>query len=280
MVSAKISNAFLADIILKYDKNEKKLVKELVDDPFSHVPQKYFDTLPAKIKDFALRYIADDEKNIPAKVKLIAELQKIIGVGPKLAESFYASGVRKPSDLLRQPYVQIVPEHVRRFVDVKIEQKIPRAVISQFEKVISESKLPIIITGSYRRGAKTSSDIDIIVKRKTAANIFLKFLHDRYKVDICSKGESVMMLVVELKKNYNVRVDVFFTSTKMFLPMLLYSTGSKEFNITMRAIAKKHGMLLNQEGLFKNNVRIDEKFTTEQDYFDALDMNYKSPELR
>lgn len=279
-MSAKISNAFLADIILKYDKNEKKLVEELLEDPFSYVPQKYFDTLPTKIKDFALQSIADDAKNILAKVKLTAELQKIIGVGPKLAENFYASGVRKSLDLLRQPYVQIVPEHVRRFVEVKIEQKIPRAVISQFEKVLSESKLPIVITGSYRRGAKTSSDIDIIVKRKTSANIFLKFLRDRYNVDICSKGESVMMLVVELKKNYNVRVDVFFTSAKMFLPMLLYSTGSKEFNITMRAIAKKHGMLLNQEGLFKNNMRIDVKFTTEQDYFDALGMDYKSPEAR
>jgi DNA polymerase (family 10) len=59
---------------------------------------------------------------------------------------------------------------------------------------------------------------------------------------------------------------------------MLYSTGSKENNIRMRAKAKSQGLLLNQYGLFKKGEKINLK--TEKDYYDYLGMKYLEPHER
>jgi len=46
------------------------------------------------------------------------------------------------------------------------------------------------------------------------------------------------------------KIDMFRTSVADKWAMLLYSTGPKSHNIKMRAIAKKKGFLLNQQGLY------------------------------
>ena len=57
--------------------------------------------------------------------------------------------------------------------------------------------------------------------------------------------------------------------------MYLYFTGPKAHNIGMRARAKAKGLRLNQNGLFRDGVRIASK--TEQDIFDALGETYQEP---
>ena len=60
--------------------------------------------------------------------------------------------------------------------------------------------------------------------------------------------------------------------------MLLYSTGSKQFNINLRTKAKKLGYKLNQEGLFKNNKKINVR--GEKGIFKKLKVPYLPPEKR
>ena len=67
--------------------------------------------------------------------------------------------------------------------------------------------------------------------------------------------------------------------------MLLYSIGSKKFNIKMRTLAKRKGYLLNQYGIFKykadqkNISQSDEPIhvKSERDFFKILDIPYVLP---
>jgi DNA polymerase (family 10) len=68
----------------------------------------------------------------------------------------------------------------------------------------------------------------------------------------------------------------------------LHSTGSKEHNIAMRALAMKKGMLLSNHGLFRAAVdprgkRVPGELIAaaeEADIFVALGMKYVEPEAR
>ncbi len=85
--------------------------------------------------------------------------------------------------------------------------------------------------------------------------------------------------VAHTPTKYIYKLDAFRTTPADEIPMLLYSTGSKEHNISMRASAKKQGMLLNQKGLFLDGKLVPD-LNSEKDYFDALGLEYKEPSER
>jgi len=60
---------------------------------------------------------------------------------------------------------------------------------------------------------------------------------------------------------------------------LLYFTGSKGFNISIRSEARKKGLLLNQHGLFDNKGNRIPAYT-EKEIFDALSVKYVPPNFR
>lgn len=78
-----------------------------------------------------------------------------------------------------------------------------------------------------------------------------------------------------------VRVDLFVAIGEA-LPFALYHhTGSKNYNIRTRALAKRKGWLLNQYGLFdrKTGKRLPgtSDFRTEKDITDFLGVTYRGP---
>jgi len=46
-------------------------------------------------------------------------------------------------------------------------------------------------------------------------------------------------------KSFTYRMDIFIANSKNYYSMLLYTTGSKDYNVKTRAAARKHGLLLN-----------------------------------
>ena len=117
--------------------------------------------------------------------------------------------------------------------------------------------------GSYRRKAKTSGDIDIIVtKDKYNKNIlssvidFLKeqnFLVD----DLTYNGDTKYMGICKNKKGQAIRIDIRFIKKENVPSALLYFTGSGEFNKNMRTYAIKNDYKLNEYGIYK---KIDGEF--------------------
>jgi DNA polymerase/3'-5' exonuclease PolX len=163
----------------------------------------------------------------------------------------------------------------------------PRSTIQYIGKtliglLLSDSR-KVSIVGSYRRGKPDCKDIDIIVLGDMnwwTHHVLLRTEH----LDIKSKGE------LQLRGSYQgVPFDISRVEDEDdWVWMLLYRTGSREFNIKMRSRAKELGLKMNEHGLHYcnqeggNGKYIREIFypDTELEVFDRLGLVYLTPEER
>jgi DNA polymerase/3'-5' exonuclease PolX len=126
-------------------------------------------------------------------------------------------------------------------------------------------KMSLLVDMTDMLGESQSDVIQSVVNRKAPTK--LKAKPAAVKLSNAAKEKKVY------------KIDAFRTNTADKIPMLLYSTGSKEFNVMMRGKAKKLGYLLNQKGLFKDGKLVPD-LKTELDYFKILDLEYKEPKMR
>jgi len=149
----------------------------------------------------------------------------------------------------------------------------------------------ILIGGSYRRGSQSSGDIDIIVTKKgtTSAGDLVAFLEELLGV-LTDKGFLVATLAalhstrrpskdgpgskwhgccilpeseygkfgkegVGRKKRVWRRIDFLLVPETEYGAALIYFTGNDIFNRSMRLLASKKGMRLNQRGLYREVMR-------------------------
>ena len=75
------------------------------------------------------------------------------------------------------------------------------------------------------------------------------------------------------------KIDMFITDKYSYNFMLLFATGSGKYNMIMREVAKRKGMLLNQYGLYRDNEKIS-GIKSEKDIFKVLGMTYREPKDR
>jgi DNA polymerase (family 10) len=78
----------------------------------------------------------------------------------------------------------------------------------------------------------------------------------------------------------DIKVEVFLSEAKHFWAQLLMRTGPYDFNISMRARAKKMGYKLNRYGLWVRDTDRVAAFDSELKYFKALDLPWLEPEER
>lgn len=125
------------------------------------------------------------------------------------------------------------------------------------------------ITGSFRRGLTNAKDIDCIIDNRLILPVINTYL---------VWGELRKTILYKISSNKWILVDIF-TYEKKNLPFaLLHHTGGKEFNIAMRAFAKKQGYKLNQYGLWKGKKRINAN--SEKEIFEIIGKTYKEPKKR
>lgn len=124
------------------------------------------------------------------------------------------------------------------------------------------------MAGSARRGKKEDlHDLDVVYVGKETPKI------PRQAAFV--KGKDITRYTI-----MGEQVDIYRTDPENFGAMLLFLTGPQEYNIIMRAKAKRQGLLLNQKGLYIRDTREYIAGETEQDIYDALGLEYKEPELR
>jgi DNA polymerase/3'-5' exonuclease PolX len=226
--------------------------------------------------------------------QLMKELTNFMGIGEERAKQLIAEGLTKINQLHMKKWLVKLPEETQLFMKLKPLDKIPHDDIQTLEPYINKlqtDEMKLQLVGSYRRGKPFSRDIDVMLISDDT-NAIEKFLENlktslNNKAYPYSKGKDKLSVVLDVsdilgKNNTLYKLDAFRVLPEDQLPMLLYSTGSKQFNISMRGRAKKKGLLLNQNGLFKKNngqlVKIP--IDSEQGYFEALDMEYKEPKDR
>ena len=221
---------------------------------------------------------------------------EIYGIGPKKAESIVEKGIttiaqlREKQDELLNPTQKI---GLKYYEDIL--KRIPRSEIDQyyeiFEKIFNkikseESKFEIV--GSYRRGAKTSGDIDVIItgNKDNFKQFIDQLLEDKIIVELLTRGSTKSLVVAKLPDSDIVRrVDFLYASKEEYPFAILYFTGSKIFNTVMRGRALSLGYSLNEHGLYKmegkkKGAKLEQEFPNEESIFTFLKMKYKEPNQR
>tara|TARA_Y100000389_G_scaffold204970_1_gene261424 strand:- start:22548 stop:25496 length:2949 start_codon:yes stop_codon:yes gene_type:complete len=229
----------------------------------------------------------EDEKNNP-----VHKFSEIYGVGPKkallLSKEFSSieelrMGVSKESSILNDKQ-KIGLKHYENILE-----RIPRNEIDDYNVLIKKilkdfsSNIRAEIVGSYRRGAETSGDIDIIITSNNETdfdNFINKF--DKNVVEYLGKGKTKCFIIGQLQDKTPRRIDFMFTSEKEFPFAILYFTGSKEFNVRMRQHALSRGFTLNEHEIkYSDKTRyLEKEFSSEEDIFKFLGMKYKIPSDR
>jgi NAD-dependent DNA ligase len=223
---------------------------------------------------------------------------QIHGIGPKKAQTLIDNNVKSIEELQQKTEMLNDNQKLGLRYFKYISERIPRAIIDKYQekinhihKELNDPNLSYDIVGSYRRGATSSGDIDIIVTHKEnkreAYELFLNELKTREViVEFLSKGKVKSLTITKIDDDIPRRVDFLYAPPEEYAFAKLYFTGSKGFNTMMRHRALQFGYSLNEHGISKLNsskekMKIDfMEFPDEKSIFDFLKMEYKEPTER
>src|SRR5208282_1656784 len=137
--------------------------------------------------------------------------------------------------------------------------------------------------GSLRRSKETVGDLDLLVtmpeehaKPRDVAAVSEHILKFPGIQQVLARGENKVSFVLET----GMQVDVRLLPPSETGAALLYFTGSKEHNVTLRGRALKMGYTLNEYALSRLK---DEKVVaarTEEEIYQKLGLDWIPPELR
>ncbi|GFN98238.1 DNA polymerase beta [Plakobranchus ocellatus] len=237
----------------------------------------------------------------------INELTKVTGIGPAAAQKFVAEGITSIEELKKHPgklnhHQKIGLKHFEDF-----EKRIPREEMIQLQDFALEQIKAVDkgytakVCGSFRRGAPSSGDIDILLAHPDFTSSEKKMpnlLHDVVKklesvdfvTDTLSLGDSKFMGVCRLAKGKGGsdhcfrRIDIRLIPYDQYYCALLYFTGSDVFNKNMRQVAIDQGFTLNEYSLRPmGSTGVPGEpmpVSSEEDIFDYLGLDYKEPKDR
>ena len=248
-----------------------------------------------KLETIDARMIEELEKQ-----KIIELFMSVWGIGPKNARSLYDKGYVTLQDLEdAPPEKEITPQvqmGLRYYRD--LSERIPRKEIDRIkprlEKILHylDPDAYFVIAGSYRRGLKSSGDIDIIISSDRPGPLLKKYVESLHMYDILvddlaigrKKYEGIGYLkdmadegVVTEK---HIRIDILSVPPDELGTALLYFSSGRDFNKMIRQIAKDKGWTLSESGMKNLGSGKILKFKTEEEVFMKLKMKYVPPEER
>lgn len=136
-------------------------------------------------------------------------------------------------------------------------ERIPRKEMGQHSRLIKKAikslklNIEMDIVGSYRRGEKSSGDIDVLLKSSNpedCLNVVNKLKELKYVTDTLALGDKKFMGVCKIGDNKYRRLDILYTPEEQYGYAILYFTGSMKFNIAVRKKALERGYSLNEHG--------------------------------
>jgi DNA polymerase (family 10) len=132
------------------------------------------------------------------------------------------------------------------------------------------------IAGSLRRRKEVIRDIDLLAVSKQPEELAKAFRELPDVTDVIGSGETK----TSVRFADGLAADLRVVTEEEFPAALLYFTGSKDHNTSLRGRAKRLGFKLNEYGLFheKNEKRVP--CASEAEIYEALGLAYIEPELR
>lgn len=233
-----------------------------------------------------LEYAQNDHKS-----RILNLFLGIYGVGTTTAGKWIAQGFRTLDDLRQRgeltPNQRVGLDHYE-----DLNGCIPRSEMEALGEYVKkeaarvDKDVELIIGGSYRRGEDSSGDIDFIITKKgTDSSVEINPFLDKLIASLTTKG----FLTAELASHNSYgsrhhkdgngskwhgccvlpripgspndndhykpvwrRIDFLLVPEKEYGAALIYFTGNDIFNRSIRLLASKKNMRLNQRGLYKD----------------------------
>ncbi|EQB78700.1 polymerase (DNA directed), beta isoform 3-like protein [Camelus ferus] len=221
----------------------------------------------------------------PQKIKSGAEAKKLPGVGTKIAEKideFLATGKLRKLEKIRQDDTSSSINFLTRVSGIgyfeDFEKRIPREEMLQMQDIVLnevkkvDSEYIATVCGSFRRGAESSGDMDVLLTHPS-------FTSESAKQGVCQlPGKN------DEKAYPHRRIDIRLIPKDQYYCGVLYFTGSDIFNKNMRAHALEKGFTINEytirplgvTGVAGEPLPVD----SEKDIFDYIQWKYREPKDR
>lgn len=245
----------------------------------------------------------------------LSELTQIPGIGPSVAmKLFKENNIRSIEDLLKvyetNPKIITSKQAIGLVHLNDLKQRIPRSEMDIWNEILEETFIETVremnitkynfnVTGSYRRNKQDSGDIDLLITTDPCVPQLMDTFYSKLinknvinETNVISKGNTKIMAVAIIDEMYR-HLDIFYYPLSVYPFALLFTTGSKEFNVKMRSHALKKGYSLNERNLTHGSpsgdpvtereylTKIEKEYPeTEEDIFAFLEYPYLSPEKR
>lgn len=223
----------------------------------------------------------------------VTELLKVPGLGPKrVAALWHDLGVQTPEQVLRAARDGRIRaltgfgEKTERNIEHAVaahrskEHRTKLAVAAQYADALTRylQATPgverVVVAGSYRRMRETVGDLDILVSIRGTSPVAERFVGHPDVVEVVSQGGTR----ASVRLRSGIQVDLRIVPSDIVGAALVYFTGSKAHNITLRRIAQQRGLKISEYGVFKGHERI--AGDTEESVYRAVGLPFIAPELR
>lgn len=234
-------------------------------------------------------------------------LTRVTGIGPSAARKFVDEGIKTLEDLRKNEDKLNHHQRIGLKYFEDFEKRIPREEMLQMQDIVLnevnkvDSEYIATVCGSFRRGAESSGDMDVLLTHPSFTSESTKqpkLLHRvveqlqkvHFITDTLSKGETKFMGVCQLpnkndgKEYPHRRIDIRLIPKDQYYCGVLYFTGSDIFNKNMRAHALEKGFTINEytirplgvTGVAGEPLPVD----SEKDIFDYIQWKYREPKDR
>lgn len=264
------------------------------------------ESIAAKIQEYLdtgkLTYYEELRTDFPIDIDAITSVE---GVGPKTAKKLYfALGVATLEDLERaardgkiaevegfgEKSQQNILDHIALAKQGQERMLLGRAfpIAREIESRLRESDAfdEVDIVGSFRRRRPTVGDIDILATAHDPPEAMDQFCTTEDVKEVLAHGDTKSSVIVA----GDIQMDLRIVDDEEYGSALLYFTGSKDHNITLRNRAIERDWKLNEYGLFDvsgvddplASQRIGELIAseTEAEVYEELELDWIPPELR
>jgi len=135
--------------------------------------------------------------------------------------------------------------------------------------------------GSLRRGRETVGDLDLLVTGPACEpDVVAAGVEHVATLPLIDKLLARGQNKVSFTLRNNLQVDVRLLPRASYGAALQYFTGSKMHNVALRQRAIKRGLTLSEYALLRLEDNVVVAAATEQEIYNALDLDYIPPELR
>ncbi len=130
--------------------------------------------------------------------------------------------------------------------------------------------------GSLRRFRETVGDIDLMGTADDPAQVISAFAALPQVAQVLAQGSTRASAIVR----GGLQVDLRMVEHDSFGSLLQYFTGNKQHNISLRDRGRRQGLKLSEYGIAVMATDRLEKFSTEEEFYHRLGLQYIPPELR